>query len=180
MTNGTTTGIPFRTPPSAFRNRQNWFVRLCGARWTAAVSPSDGQEPAKTRDFRNFFQSIGYALEGFRAALKHEPSFREDLIFVIILVPFAIILPVNAVSTAVMIASLFFIVIAELLNSAIEWTVDDISLAKRPLAKRAKDMGSAAVFIAYLNCIVVWVLILYSNWHRISNFEFLQWPKFLP
>ena len=135
----------------------------------------------KRRDFRNFFQSVGYALEGFSAALKHEPSFREDLIFVAILTPLAVILPVNAVSTAVMITSLFMIVIAELLNSAIEWTIDDISLAKRPFAKRAKDMGSAAVFIAYINSIIVWGLILYSNWDRISKFEFLRWPPpFLP
>lgn len=135
----------------------------------------------KRRDFRNFFQSVGYALEGFNAALKHEPSFREDLIFVAILTPLAVILPVNAVSTAVMIASLFVIVIAELLNSAIEWTIDDISLEKRPFAKRAKDMGSAAVFIAYINSIIVWGLILYSNWDRIAKLEFLRWPPpFLP
>ena len=136
---------------------------------------------AKRRDFRNFFQSVGYALEGFRAALRHEPSFREDLIFVAILTPLAVILPVNAVSTAAMITALFIIVIAELLNSAIEWTIDDISLEKRLFAKRAKDMGSAAVFIAYLNCITVWGVILYSNWDRIAQLEFLRWPPpFLP
>lgn len=136
---------------------------------------------SKRRDFRNFFQSVGYALEGFQAALKHEPSFREDLLFVIILTPLAVILPVNAVSTAVMITSLFIIVIAELLNSAIEWTIDDISLEKRPFAKRAKDMGSAAVFLAYINCVVVWGIILFSNWDRIAKLEFLRWPPpFLP
>jgi diacylglycerol kinase (ATP) len=130
----------------------------------------------KRRDFKNFFQSVGYAIEGFRAAVKHEPSFREDLIFMAVLTPVAVILPVKAVSTAVMIASLFVIVIAELLNSAIEWTVDDISLEKRPFAKRAKDMGSAAVFLAYINCAVVWGVIIYSNWHRIQTLEFLTWP----
>jgi diacylglycerol kinase (ATP) len=135
----------------------------------------------KRRDFRNFLSSVQYAVEGFWAAVQHEPSFREDLLFVAFLTPFAIILPVNAVSTAVMIASLLLIVIAELLNSAIEWTIDDISLAKRPFAKRAKDMGSAAVFIAYINCITVWGLILYSNWDRIAKLEFLRWPPpFLP
>ncbi|HEX7632245.1 MAG TPA: diacylglycerol kinase [Lacunisphaera sp.] len=130
----------------------------------------------KQRDFKNFFQSVGYAIEGFWAALKHEPSFREDIIFMVILTPIAVILPVKAVSTAVMIASLFVIVIAELLNSAIEWTIDDISLEKRPFAKRAKDMGSAAVFLAYINCAVVWGVIVYSNWHRIQTLEFLTWP----
>lgn len=144
------------------------------------------QEPViepenKRRDFRNFFQSVGYAIEGFWAALKHEPSFREDLLFVIILTPLAIILPVNAVSTAVMVMSLFLIVIMELANSAIEWTIDDISLAKRPFAKRAKDMGSAAVFLAYLNCFAVWGVILFANWDRIATLEFLKWPPhFLP
>ena len=130
----------------------------------------------KRRDFRNFFRSVGYAVEGFWAALRHEPSFREDLIFVLCLTPVAVMLPVKAVSTAVMLASLFVIIIAELLNSAIEWTIDDISLEKRPFAKRAKDMGSAAVFLAYINCAVVWGVILYSNWHRIQTLEFLTWP----
>ena len=142
--------------------------------------PISSPEP-KRRDFRNFLHSVRYAVEGFWAAVRHEPSFREDLIFVAILTPFAVILPVNAVSTAVMIAALFLIVIAELLNSAVEWTIDDISLEKRPLAKRAKDMGSAAVFLAYINCLVVWAIILSANWERISKLEFLRWPPpFLP
>ena len=103
---------------------------------------------------------MGYALEGFSAALKHEPSFREDLIFVAILTPFAVILPVNAVSTAVMIFSLLLIVIAELLNSAIEATVDRVSLDDHSLAKRAKDIGSAAVMAALVNVVVIWLLVL--------------------
>ena len=136
---------------------------------------------SKRRDFRNFLQSVRYAVEGFWAAVRHEPSFREDLIFVVILTPIAVILPVKAVSTAVMLASLFVIIIAELLNSAIEWTIDDISLEKRLFAKRAKDMGSAAVFLAYINCITVWGIILFSNWARIAKLEFLHWPPpFLP
>lgn len=130
----------------------------------------------KKRSFQNFYYSVRYAVEGFWAAFKHEPSFREDLLFVAILTPLAIILPVNAVSTAVMIASLFLIVIMELVNSAIEWTIDDISLEKRLFAKRAKDMGSAAVFLAYLNCVAVWGVILIANWDRIAALEFLTWP----
>ncbi len=152
-----------------------------GCRDTPGVSEPIPPPENKQRDFRNFFASVQYAVEGFWAAVRHEPSFREDLIFVLILTPFAIILPVNAVSTALMIAVLFLIVIAELLNSAIEWTIDDISLEKRPFAKRAKDMGSAAVFLAYINCVVVWGIILFSNWDRIAKLEFLRWPPpFLP
>ena len=122
-----------------------------------------------------------HSLAGFAEAFRHEPSFREDLIFVVLLTPFAIILPVNAVSTAMMMGSLLLIVVTELLNSAIESTIDDISLEKRPLAKRAKDMASAAVFLAFLNCLAVWGIILFSNWHRIRTLEFLRWPpQFLP
>ncbi len=135
----------------------------------------------KRRSFRNFFSSLRYSVEGFTAALRFEPSFREDLIFAIILVPFAIILPVNAVSTALMIAALFLIIIVELLNSAIEWTIDYISTEKHPLAKRAKDMASAAVFLSYLNCIVVWLIIILANWRRITQLEFIRWPPhFIP
>ena len=132
--------------------------------------------PFKRRNLRNFVSSVRFSLEGFFAALSHEPSFREDLIFFAILTPFAIILPVNAVSTAVMILSLFIIIIVELLNSAVEWTIDYISTAQHPMAKRAKDMASAAVFLSYLNCIVVWAIIIVANWHRIARLEFLQWP----
>ncbi len=132
--------------------------------------------PFKRRNLRNFVSSVRFSLEGFFAALSHEPSFREDLIFFAILTPFAIILPVNAVSTAVMILSLFLIIIVELLNSAVEWTIDYISTAQHPMAKRVKDMASAAVFLSYLNCIVVWAIIIVANWHRIARLEFLQWP----
>ncbi len=165
-----------RHVPAPFR-----IVRLPCSRSTRAVSDPISPPESKRRDFRNFVQSVQHALEGFWAAVRHEPSFREDLLFVAVLTPFAIVLPVNAVSTAVMIASLFLIVIAELLNSAIEWTIDDISLEKRLFAKRAKDMGSAAVFIAYLNCLAVWGIILFSNWERIAKLQFLRWPPpFLP
>lgn len=142
------------------------------------TSPADSP-PSKRRNFRNFLSSVGFALEGFSAAFRHEPSFREDLIFAIVLTPVAIILPVNAVSTAVMIAALFLIIIVELLNSAIEWTIDYISTEQHPMAKRAKDMASAAVFLSYLNCAVVWGLILLSDWHRIEKLEFIRWPPHL-
>lgn len=140
------------------------------------MNTPDEPTSLKRRSFRNFFSSLRFSVEGFFAALKFEPSFREDLIFTIILVPLAIILPVNAVSTAMMIAALFLIIIVELLNSAIEWTIDYISTEKHPLAKRAKDMASAAVFLSYLNCVVVWLIIIFANWHRIARLEFIRWP----
>jgi len=132
----------------------------------------ESREDLKKRSFRNFIDSVRYSIEGFYAALKHEPSFREDLIFAILLVPFAVILPVNAVSTALMISSLFLIIIVELLNSAIEWVIDYLRPERHPLAKRIKDMASAAVFLSYLNCITIWAIILWPSngvWRRIEG-----------
>ena len=169
---------------SLSRPRQRSNFRLSRERrlsYAWGMSTPDEQLTTKRRGHRHFLISVRWSLDGFFAALKHEPSFREGLIFALLLVPVAVILPVNAVSTAVMIASLFLIIIAELLNSAVEWTIDDISLEKRLFAKRAKDMGSAAVFLSYLNCIVVWAIILLANWDRIAKLEFLRWPPhFLP
>ncbi|MBI5381428.1 MAG: diacylglycerol kinase [Opitutae bacterium] len=131
----------------------------------------------KRRSVRNFFASVKYSIEGFFAALKHEPSFREDIIFAVCLIPVAIILPVNAVSTAIMIASLFLIIIVELLNSSIEWIIDYLRPEQHPVAKRIKDMASAAVFVSYINCIVVWAVLLWPSnavWARI-----VEWAKFL-
>ncbi len=131
--------------------------------------PADPLEPKK-RSFRNFVASVRYSIEGFFAAVQHEPSFHEDLIFALLLVPLAIILPVNAVSTALMIFSLILILIVELLNSSIEWVIDYLRPEQHPLAKRIKDMASAAVFLSYINCLVVWSIMLWPSnavWRRI-------------
>lgn len=132
--------------------------------------PGESVEP-KRRSFRNFIESVRYSIEGFWAAVQHEPSFREDIIFALLLVPFAIILPVNAVSTALMIASLILILIVELLNSAIEWVIDYLRPEKHPVAKRIKDVACAAVFLSYINCIVVWTIMLWPSnavWRRLG------------
>lgn len=132
--------------------------------------------PTKKPYFWHVVYSMRYSLSGFAEAFRHEQSFREDLLLVALLFPLALILPVNAVSTAVMLTSLLSIVVAELLNSAIEWTIEDISPARRPLAKRVKDMASAAVFLAFVNCIIIWTVIIYANWGRIKTLEFVRWP----
>lgn len=134
-------------------------------------APSQPPE-TKRRSVRNFFASVRYAIEGFFAALRHEPSFREGLLFVLLLTPLAIILPLNAVSTALMVSALILILIVEMINSAIEWTIDYIRPEIHPLAKRIKDMASAAVFLSYINCIVIWVIMLWPGnavWQRLEN-----------
>jgi diacylglycerol kinase (ATP) len=142
------------------------------ARSLPNVSNQDESTELKRRSVRNFFSSVRYAIDGFFAALRHEPSFREGLLFALLLTPLAIVLPVNAVSTALMIASLILILIVELLNTAIEGVIDYIRPEQHPMAKRIKDMASAAVFLSYINSVVIWVIMLWPSnavWGRIEE-----------
>lgn len=103
-----------------------------------------------------------YSLSGLAAAARHEDAFRQELILVALLTPVALWLGDTGVERALLIGSLILVLIAELLNSAIEATVDRISLESHRLAKRAKDFGSAAVMLSLANAGVVWLLILLS------------------
>ncbi len=104
--------------------------------------------------------AFGYSLEGFKAAFKHEDAFRQEVFLAIILIPLAFYLGKSPIEKALMIASVLLVLIVELLNSAIEAAVDHTSTEHHALAKRAKDIGSAAVFLALSIVAVVWVLIL--------------------
>jgi len=109
---------------------------------------------------RRLMNAFGYSLEGFRAAYKHEDAFRQEVLLAAILIPLAIWLPVTYMGKALMIGSVLLVIMVELLNSAIEATVDRISLENHDLAKRAKDIGSSAVLVSLINVIVVWSLVL--------------------
>ena len=97
---------------------------------------------------RRLWNAFGYSLAGFRAAYKHEDAFRQEVALAAILIPLAFWLPVGNSGKALMIASVLLVIIIELLNSAIEATVDRISLDDHDLAKRAKDIGSSAVLVS--------------------------------
>jgi diacylglycerol kinase (ATP) len=101
-----------------------------------------------------------YSVAGTLAAFKHEDAFRQEVILSIILIPLAIYLGQTAIEQALMIASILLIIIVELLNSSVEVTVDRISVKRHKLSKRAKDIGSAAVFFSLVNASVIWFLIL--------------------
>jgi diacylglycerol kinase (ATP) len=109
---------------------------------------------------RRLLNAFGYSLAGFRAAYKHEDAFRQEALLAAILIPLAFWLPVGNLGKAMMIASILLVIIVELLNSAVEATVDRISLENHDLAKRAKDIGSSAVLVSLINVIVVWGLVL--------------------
>ena len=108
------------------------------------------------------WNAFNYSLAGLRAAIRQEPAFRQELFLAMLLVPTALFLDVSATSKALMIASVLLVLIVELLNSAIEAAVDHTSLEQHPLAKRAKDIGSAAVLLSLLNVMAVWLLILFG------------------
>jgi diacylglycerol kinase (ATP) len=101
-----------------------------------------------------------YSVAGTLAAFKHEDAFRQEVILSIVLIPLAIYLGETTTDQALMISSVLLIIIVELLNSSVEATVDRISVKRHKLAKRAKDIGSAAVFFSLVNASVIWFLIL--------------------
>jgi diacylglycerol kinase (ATP) len=101
-----------------------------------------------------------YSVAGTLAAFKHEDAFRQEVILSAILIPLAIYLGQTVIEQALMIASILLIIIVELLNSSLEATVDRISIKRHKLSKRAKDIGSAAVFFSLVNAAVIWFLIL--------------------
>jgi diacylglycerol kinase (ATP) len=112
--------------------------------------------------WRRVCNACDYTLSGLAAAYRHEEAFRHEALLAAILIPAALLLPVSGTGKALMIAAVLLVLIVELLNSAIETAVDRISLETHPLAKRAKDIGSAAVFIALVNVPVVWLLVLFG------------------
>jgi len=122
-----------------------------------ATSPFKGKT-----GIRRLINAFGYSLEGFKAAFVHEDAFRQEVFLAIVLVPLAVYLGESPVEQALLIASVLLVLIVELLNSAIEAAVDHTSTEHHALAKQAKDIGSAAVFIALLIVAVVWCLVLFA------------------
>ena len=104
--------------------------------------------------------ALKYSIAGTLAACKHEDAFRQEVFLFLILAPIALFLSNIPSERALMIGSLILIIIIELLNSAVEATVDRISIKHHKLAKRAKDIGSAAVFFSLINAVIIWVIIL--------------------
>ncbi|NOU00276.1 MAG: diacylglycerol kinase [Gallionella sp.] len=108
-------------------------------------------------------RALIYSLDGLRTAFRHEAAFRQEALLSCLLIPTALLLPISIISKALMVFSVLAVLIIELLNSAIEAAVDHTSLEQHPLAKRAKDIGSAAVLLSLLNVVMVWLIILSSQ-----------------
>lgn len=109
---------------------------------------------------KRIWRALLHSLDGLTAAFKHEDAFRLEVLLALILIPLALSMRVGGIPKALMVGSVLLVLIIELLNSAIESAIDRISLDDHVLAKRAKDMASAAVMVSLINVPVMWLLVL--------------------
>lgn len=116
-------------------------------------------KPGKT-GFSRLMDACGYSWLGYKAGFKNEAAFREELFLGALLVPVAIYFSESSVELALLLGSLFLVLITELLNSGIEAVVDRVSDEHHELSGRAKDLGAAAVMTALINVIMIWAIIL--------------------
>lgn len=107
------------------------------------------------------WNALGYSRDGLAAAWKNEAAFREEVLLAAITIPLAFYLGKTGIERALLIGSIVLILIVEILNSALEAVVDKASPEKHELAKRAKDMGSAAVLLSLLNAAAIWTCVLW-------------------
>jgi len=109
-------------------------------------------------------RAIGYSLQGLRAAYRGESAFRQEVWVAVLLLPMSFWLGRTWIETALLAGSVLLVMIVELLNSGIEAAIDRVSFELHDLSKRAKDLASAAVFLAVLLCAGIWLSAL---WHRL-------------
>ena len=120
-------------------------------------SASSAEALKGKRGLRRLINATGYSIKGIRAGLEHEAAFREEFLLAVNIIPTALFLPVTLPEKALLVISVLLLLLVEILNSAIE--ADRIGMEIHPLAGRAKDMGSAAVFFALLILAAAWGLI---------------------
>jgi diacylglycerol kinase (ATP) len=106
------------------------------------------------------FAATRCAMAGLNATLRQEVAFQMELVAVVLLVPLALYATDRALERALLVGSLLLVLIVEVLNSALEATLDRITLEADPLIGRAKDIASAAVFLSLVNAAVIWLLVL--------------------
>jgi len=115
------------------------------------------------RGLKRLWNALRYSRQGFAAAWKHEDAFRQEILLAAIALPLGFWLGENGIERALLLGSVFLILIVELLNSALESIVDKTSPEMHELAGRAKDMGSAAVLVSLILAASVWGLILWAR-----------------
>jgi len=114
----------------------------------------------------HFFKNTSYALNGLKDVVSTETSFKIELVFVLFLLPVLWLLSLELWYKLLMFTALMGILMAEAINSAIERVTDLVTLEQHEMAGRAKDMGSAVVFLSIMICVVVWVFALGHLWFK--------------
>ena len=122
---------------------------------------SDYLEFKGKQGLTRLFNALGYSRDGLAAAWKHEAAFREEVLLLLVAVPLALYFGQDGMARALLIGSLLLVLIVEILNSGLEAIVDKASPEKHELAKRAKDMGSAAVLFSLINAAIIWACVLW-------------------
>jgi diacylglycerol kinase (ATP) len=159
---------PGATDRNAFRRRSRAVngKRPPGSRGKcrAGVDPVSPYKGAA--GIRRLLNALRYSLAGLRSTFAHEAAFRQEVALAAVLVPLGLALPRSAEMKILLTFGIVLVLVVELLNSAIEATVDRVSLEDHELARRAKDIGSAAVLVSLLLCGLSWTLFL---WQRLSE-----------
>ena len=122
---------------------------------------TDTGDRLKPTGLTRLFRAFGNSLKGFTGAFREEAAFRQELALAVVVIPLGIWLGRNGIERVLLIAPMFLVLIVELLNSAIEATVDRIGYERHTLSGLAKDIGSAAVLMSLLLLTVIWVLVLW-------------------
>lgn len=118
------------------------------------------QSPYKSSGgIRRIFNALRYSLQGLKAAIRYEAAFRQELALAILLIPAAFWLGRSVTEVFILIMAVILVLVAELLNSAVEALADALSVEMHPLLGRAKDLGSAAVMLLLIFTIVVWAAV---------------------
>jgi diacylglycerol kinase (ATP) len=105
-------------------------------------------------------RAFGSTWRGFRAAWREEEAFRQECALALLVVPLGLWLGANGVERALLVGPMFVVLVVELVNSALEATVDRIGTERHPLSGIAKELGSAAVFVSFVLLGVNWLLVL--------------------
>ena len=109
---------------------------------------------------KRILMALKNSVHGIKFALSKHTAFKQELLVAIILTPLALLLGETGVEKALLIGSIFLVLIVELINSSVETTIDRIGLEKNDLSRHAKDMASGAVFISLLNLLIIWYLVI--------------------
>ena len=122
--------------------------------------PQDAANFKSKSGIKRIFKAWQYSIQGLKAAIRHEAAFRQELMLCIVLAPLAFFLGQTGFEVLFLLSTLFLLLITELLNSAIEAVADKLSQEYDPLIGRAKDLGSAAVFLCLSLIALVWIYFL--------------------